>query len=237
MTLFVHQDNTLYPYLIILSYEILEKKIAPMSILSHNLNQWSIDSLNDRLHAMVALRLTPLRKVILLLIFCLGILKSFIFADFNIDRYLGTWYEIARFDNPFQDKCIKNVQANYQRLANGNIEIINTCVDKNQNISAVKGVARSQSKQDPSKLEVSFFDIFGWRPIWGDYWILYYDSDYNWSVVGDRKSKFGWILSRTPTLDETTINIAKSIFKEYGYDPKTLILTTQDIKKEKKDTQ
>ena len=109
-------------------------------------------------------------------------------TEFKLERYQGKWYEIARFKTHSQKKMLKNVTAEYQLIDNGMINVVNKCERKNDEQDIVTGLARIQDENDHSKLEVSFFDIFGWRPIWGDYWVLYVDPIYSWSVVGDRKN-------------------------------------------------
>lgn len=149
-------------------------------------------------------------------------------TEFKLERYQGKWYEIARFKNPFQKKCFKNVTAEYQLLDNGMINVVNKCEIKNDERDIVTGLARIQDENDHSKLEVSFFDIFGWRPIWGDYWVLYVDPIYSWSVVGDRKRQYGWILSRNPTLSSSNLDKAKLILDKNGYDSTALLITSND---------
>lgn len=149
-------------------------------------------------------------------------------TEFKLERYQGKWYEIARFKNPFQKKCFKNVTAEYQLLDNGMINVVNRCERKNDGRDIVTGLARIQDENDHSKLEVSFFDIFGWRPIWGDYWVLYVDPIYSWSVVGDRKRQYGWILSRNPTLSSSNLDKAKLILDKNGYDSTALLITSND---------
>ncbi len=160
-------------------------------------------------------------------LFCIHSIFS-IATEFKLERYQGKWYEIARFKNPFQKKCLKNVTAEYQLLDNGMINVVNKCERKNDERDIVTGLARIQDENDHSKLEVSFFDIFGWRPIWGDYWVLYVDPIYSWSVVGDRKRQYGWILSRNPTLSSSNLDRAKLILDKNGYDSTALLITNND---------
>lgn len=203
------------------------------------MRQFPAHSIPAKIYTMITGLFSRIQMTMLLIVLTLGLTStySFLYAEFSTTAYQGRWYEVARFENPFQQKCAKNVQAHYRLLHNEKIEVINTCENKNGTMDSVKGVARAQSQQDPSKLEVSFFSVFGWRPIWGDYWVIYWDSSYAWSVVGDKKSRYGWLLSRTPTLDEATVNRAKSIFAHHGYDSKKLIMTTQDSEnKTQKDT-
>ena len=145
----------------------------------------------------------------------------------DLDRYVGTWYEIARLPNSFQDQCAGNVTADYRRLDDGNIEVVNRCVDKKGVLDEAHGVARVVDRSTNAKLEVSFVSIFGWRLFWGDYWILYLDDDYTHVVVGTRNRKYAWILARTKTLSTQAWERSRQVLLRAGYDPDELIRTRQ----------
>ncbi len=138
----------------------------------------------------------------------------------DIKKYAGLWYEIAKLPNRFQKQCVKRTTALYELKENGEIRVINSCYDKDNELDKTEGVARIVDNKSNAKLEVSFFSILGWRPIWGDYWIIGLDENYQWAIVGTPSRKYGWILSRTPKLDETTMNKIFEILKDQGYNPK-----------------
>lgn len=138
----------------------------------------------------------------------------------DIKKYAGLWYEIAKIPNRFQKQCVKGTTALYELKENGEIRVINSCYDKDNELDKTEGVARIVDNKSNAKLEVSFFSILGWRPIWGDYWIIGLDENYQWAIVGTPSRKYGWILSRTPKLDETTMNKIFEILKDQGYNPK-----------------
>ncbi|RAP38752.1 hypothetical protein DID80_02225 [Candidatus Marinamargulisbacteria bacterium SCGC AAA071-K20] len=156
-------------------------------------------------------------------------------TNFDLARYQGKWYEIARFKNPFQNKYLKNVTAEYQLLDNGMIKVLNQCERKNGKIYTSEGRGRIQDQKDSSKLEVSFFHIFGWRPVWGDYWILYVDPEHTLSVVGDRKSQYGWVLSRNSVLTQSQLKKVKLILDKNDYDSEELLITFHDTYLKKKE--
>ena len=137
----------------------------------------------------------------------------------DLKKYEGLWYEIAKIPNSFQDQCVKGTTAKYTLEDDGEIAVLNSCIDEDGKIDDADGVARVVDKKTNSKLEVSFFSIFGWRPIWGDYWIIGLDENYQWAIVGTPNRKYGWILSRTPKLDKDTMNKLFQILKDQGYDP------------------
>ena len=69
-----------------------------------------------------------------------------------------------------------------------------------------------------AKLKVSFVSFLGWRPFWGDYWVIGIDKGYEWAIVGTPDRKYGWILARTPTLDETTMEEIFLVIEQNGYE-------------------
>ena len=145
----------------------------------------------------------------------------------DLDRYAGTWYEIARLPNGFQDQCAGNVTADYRRLDDGNIEVVNRCVDKKGMLDVAHGVARVVDRATNAKLEVSFVSLFGWRLFWGDYWILYLEDDYTHVVVGTPSCKYAWILARTRTLPAQAWERSLQVLLRAGYDPQKLVKTEQ----------
>ncbi len=146
----------------------------------------------------------------------------------DIQKYAGLWYEIARIPNFFQDDCAKNTTAEYFLQEDGSLKVVNRCIEEDGEINEVEGIARIVDKKSNSKLEVSFVKILGIRLFWGDYWIIGLDNDYKWAVVGHPERKYGWILSRTKTLDEKTQNSIFELLKEQGYNPEDFKFSVQD---------
>ncbi len=140
----------------------------------------------------------------------------------DLNKYLGTWYEIARFEHFFEKGC-KNVTANYSLLEDEKIRVINTCtkIETNKKKEA-KGVAYATDITN-SKLKVSFF-----RPFYGDYWIIDLDKDYKYALVGSPSREYLWILSRTKTIDENTQKSLLNIASKKGFDTTKFIWTIQD---------
>jgi apolipoprotein D and lipocalin family protein len=138
----------------------------------------------------------------------------------DLKKYVGLWYEIAKIPNRFQSQCVKGTTAKYTLNENGEIDVINSCIDEDNETDDANGLARVVDKKTNAKLEVSFVSFFGWRPFWGDYWIIGLDENYQWAIVGTQNRKYGWILSRTPKLEAEILNKIFSILKEQGYNPK-----------------
>ena len=144
----------------------------------------------------------------------------------ELERYLGTWYEISSFPQRFQKGCHATT-ATYSLGTDGEIEVVNRCnkdsIDGPEDVA--KGRARIVDKASNAKLEVSFF-----RPFWGDYWIIDLGADYEFAVVGHPNRDYLWILSRTPTLDDTTYNQILERLTQQGYELSRLVRTEQKIK-------
>ena len=164
------------------------------------------------------------------------VLSSLIFAQKNppitvkyvdLKKYVGLWYEVAKIPNSFQDQCIKNTTAKYTLTEDGEIKVTNSCIDEDGEVDDASGVVRVVDKKSNAKLEVSFVSFLGWRPFWGDYWIIGLDENYQWAIVGTPNRKYGWVLSRTPNLDNTTLDKIFGIIKDQGYDPKKFEISKQ----------
>lgn len=160
---------------------------------------------------------------------CMGIDEKEIPTAKNVDpaRYMGTWYEIARFENRFE-KGLHSAKAKYELQADNTVLVTNSGVDKNGNRTSTQGRAYAPNPADFSKLRVTFF----W-PFYSDYYILELDSNYQVALVGGRDKKYLWILARTPTL--TTEELAKILKKaeSRGYDVNQFVYNSNLLKDEK----
>ena len=141
----------------------------------------------------------------------------------DLDRYLGTWFEIASYPAWFAKNCT-GVTAEYSPREGGGITVVNRCHKGalDGRLKEARGRARVVDPETNAKLKVSFFG-----PFWGNYWILELDPDYRWVVVGEPKRKYLWILSRTPSLDQDTLDEILSRLPEKGYSRDRLQWTLQ----------
>ena len=141
----------------------------------------------------------------------------------DLDRYLGTWYEIASYPAWFQRDCTA-VTAEYGLRDDGLISVVNSCRKGSLDgkLKRSKGRAKVVDSDTNAKLKVSFFG-----PFWGDYWIIDLDPDYQWAVVGVPSRKYLWILSRSPVMDEALYRDILSRLPAAGYDPALLDRTEQ----------
>ena len=114
----------------------------------------------------------------------------------DLNRYIGTWYEIASIPQWFSKKCVCT-QAKYSLTPKGNVRVINTCLKNtiNGKVKRAKGIAKLVDRTTNAKLKVSFF----W-PFYGGYWIIALGNDYQYAVVSNKEGSSLWILSRTPEL-------------------------------------
>jgi apolipoprotein D and lipocalin family protein len=129
----------------------------------------------------------------------------------DLSKYLGRWYEIALIPNQFQKNCVSDTQANYS-LEDGYIRVRNRCKRADGKMEDASGIAKIVQDSGNAKLRVSFF-----RPFYGNYWILALDSDYQWVLVGEPGRKYGWILSRSPTLNNTIVQRLLDKAASLGY--------------------
>lgn len=143
--------------------------------------------------------------------------------NFNVQRYLGRWYEIARFDFRFE-KNMNNVSAEYSTNPDGSIKVSNMGFDtKKQMWKQKTGRAKFVGTKDQGALKVSFFG-----PFYSDYTVIALDEDYSYSLVAGANKKLLWILSRTPNMPDEIIESYLQIAKQAGYDTSNLVWTIHD---------
>jgi apolipoprotein D and lipocalin family protein len=138
----------------------------------------------------------------------------------DLNRYTGTWYEIASFRQHFQKGCT-NTKAVYRLRDDGKIDVLNSCL-RNGKTDTAKGKAWVVDKATNAKLKVSFF----W-PFRGDYWIIELGKDYDYAVVAAPSMQYLWILSRSPKMDEPRYLGIVGWLKEQGFDVTRLKRTEQ----------
>ena len=147
----------------------------------------------------------------------------------DVSRYMGLWYAVASIPTTFERACAQGTTAEYHLLANGQIEVTNTCYRSDGSMQQTVGRAWVPDPSEPAKLNVSFVKFLGrwWFP--GDYWIIDLAPDYRYAVVGHPQRRYGWILSRTPTLPEATLAGVYERLEAQGYDPNAFRPIDQSI--------
>jgi apolipoprotein D and lipocalin family protein len=121
-------------------------------------------------------------------------------ATLDVPRYMGTWYEIAKFPNRFQIQCVANTRAQYVAQSNGTVQVLNSCQTTEGRIIEALGLAKQVGSTTSPQLQVRFAPAWlSWLPlVWGDYWVIDLDPDYQLAAVSDAKREYLWVLSRTP---------------------------------------
>jgi apolipoprotein D and lipocalin family protein len=151
----------------------------------------------------------------------------------DLDRYLGKWFEIARFDNRFQRVCAGEVTAEYVRRPDVRSDVINRCRRADGTVTTAAGVARIVDTATRAKLKVRFAPAFlSWIPaVWGDYWIIGLADDYSWAVVGSPDRQYLWVLSRTAAMTPAQYKQAIDVVRANGFDDRRLLTTAQAPKR------
>ena len=138
--------------------------------------------------------------------------------NFDLNRFLGSWYEIARFDHKFE-RGMEQTKATYILREDGKVDVLNTGM-KDGKHSKAKGVAKLTDT--PALLRVSF-----WGPFYSDYRVMLLDSDYRYALVGSGSDDYLWILSRTPQITPETQTLILAEAQKRGYDTDKLIWVNQ----------
>ena len=143
-------------------------------------------------------------------------------AQFDIQRYLGQWYEIARLDHSFE-RGLTDVKATYSLAPNGSIQVINEGYNT-QRQKWKKAVGRGLFNGDPTigSLKVSFFG-----PFYGGYHIMALDQDYQWVLVAGDSRDYLWMLARDKTLSGEIKDALIAKAQEEGFQTDKLIWVDQ----------
>lgn len=138
--------------------------------------------------------------------------------NFDSERFLGQWYEIARLDHSFE-RGLSDVTANYSIKDNGKIKVLNQGIKEDGTSTSTEGKAYVKKTDDNlGELRVSFFWIF-----YAKYRIIYLDENYETAVVTSSSRKYLWILSRNPYMEETKLNELLAFCNNHGFDTENLI--------------
>lgn len=138
----------------------------------------------------------------------------------DVGRYLGTWYEIAKYPNRFQRQCVSDTVAQYRQRDDGQLDVINRCRLASGETTEALGRARQVGAADAPKLEVRFAPVWlGWLPmVWGDYWVIDLDPAYQLVAVSEPNREYLWILSRTTTVDAAAYQALLGRLQQKGFD-------------------
>ena len=148
----------------------------------------------------------------------------------DLQRYQGTWYELARLPMFFQRNCVRS-EAHYALREDGRIDVDNRCQEHDGQWNEARGIAEPQQPGSTDKLWVRFDNWFSRLfpdLTRGDYWVLYLDDDYRVALVGNPDRQYLWLLSRTPQVSAKTREQLLSIARERGYATEGLIWRVAD---------
>lgn len=148
----------------------------------------------------------------------------------DVPRYMGTWFEIAKFPNWFQKKCTGATQAEYSLKPDGTVQVVNRCRLASGAMSEAIGTARQVGPATSPKLQVRFAPAWlSFLPfVWGDYWVIDLDDHYQLAAVSEPKRQYLWILARTPHVDAKDYNALLARLTQKGFDLSKLEVTPQD---------
>ena len=139
----------------------------------------------------------------------------------DVKRFMGRWYEIARFDHRFE-RGMTHATADYTLLPDGKIRVVNSGMKKGKPTESVGKAKQPNPAEYPGRLKVSFFLWF-----YSDYYILELDKDYQYAVIGSSSDKYLWILSRTPEMKKELLDKILQNIAQRGYDLSKLIFVKQ----------
>lgn len=151
-------------------------------------------------------------------------------AALDVARYMGTWHEIAKYPNRFQKQCVSGARADYSLLGDGRVRVLNRCRTAGGGLSEALGLARQVGASSSPRLKVRFApEWLSFLPfVWGDYWIVELDDDYQLVAVSEPQREYLWILSRTPQAEPTRYDALLLKLRQKGFDLSRLELTPQD---------
>jgi apolipoprotein D and lipocalin family protein len=154
-------------------------------------------------------------------------------ASLDVARYMGTWYEVAKYPNWFQKRCIANTSATYAVQPNGMLQVLNRCQKEDGSITDALGEAKQVGDTNSPKLKVRFAPAWlSFLPfVWGNYWVIDLDPQYQLAAVSEPSRKYLWILSRTQTVEPKAYDALLQRLKEKGFNLDAIEISKQTTAK------
>ena len=151
-------------------------------------------------------------------------------ASLDVPRYMGTWFELAKFPNVFQRKCVSNTRAVYTLNVDNTLQVLNRCRIQDGSTIEALGQAKQIGNATSPVLKVRFApEWLGWLPlVWGDYWVIDLDDQYQLAAVSDAKREYLWVLSRSPKTDPRQYAALLQRLQQQGFDVDKLEVTKHD---------
>lgn len=157
---------------------------------------------------------------------CLGMPKTVTpVENFELNRYLGKWYEIARLDHSFE-RGLEKITAEYSMRDDGGVSVVNRGYSiEDDEWKVAQGKAYFVDDVNKGYLKVSFFG-----PFYGSYVVFEIDHEgYEYAFISGPDTSYLWLLSRTPKLKQEIIEKFMRISKELGFDTSKLIFVDHDV--------
>jgi apolipoprotein D and lipocalin family protein len=150
-------------------------------------------------------------------------------ASLDVPRYMGTWYEVAKYPNWFQKRCIANTSATYAVQPNGMLQVLNRCQKEDGSMSEALGAAKQVGDANSPKLEVRFAPVWlSFLPfVWGNYWVIDLDPQYQLAAVSEPSRKYLWILSRSKTVEPKAYEALLQRLKQKGFNLDAIEISKQ----------
>ena len=148
----------------------------------------------------------------------------------DVQRYAGTWFEIARLPNPLQERCVGDATATYTPLDGRSVQLVQRCRESGDRWAVTVGEAVAE-EGDGSGARFQLSYVPGWLRWWPQardrHWVVLLDDDYRFAVVGDPARHSLWILARTPSLDRGTYAGIVDMLRARQYPVDRLVATPQ----------
>lgn len=146
-------------------------------------------------------------------------------ASLDLPRYMGRWYELARYPNRFQSQCTGAATADYSLLPKGTVRVVNQCPQSGGKVDEAIGEARRVGPEGSPTLQVRFAPAWlSFLPqVWGHYWVVELDPAYQLAVVSEPQREYLWVLSREPGLPAAQWTALNARLQALGFEPARLI--------------
>jgi apolipoprotein D and lipocalin family protein len=147
----------------------------------------------------------------------------------DLSRYMGRWYELARYPNRFQRLCSGPSTAQYSLQAGGTVEVVNRCPQADGRVDEAIGQARRVGPEGSATLQVRFAPAWlSFVPmVWGNYWVVELDEAYQLAVVSEPRREFLWVLSRQAEIAPAAWGALSVRLQALGFDPARLLRATR----------
>jgi apolipoprotein D and lipocalin family protein len=154
-------------------------------------------------------------------------------TSLDVPRYMGTWYEVAKYPNWFQKRCIANTSATYAVQPNGMLQVLNRCQKEDGSMTDAHGEAKQVGDANSPKLKVRFAPAWlSFLPfVWGNYWVVDLDPQYQLAAVSEPSRKYLWILSRTQIVEPKAYEALLQRLKQKGFNLDAIEISKQTTAK------